>query len=124
MLAAQFRAWRAAGQKVEFIACETLAAGLAECRAQRPDVVLLDLSLHDSDAENTAASVDLFEGEPPPAVVILTGNERPSTIDSCFRHGADSYLNKFMVGKMDYLFMAVLNASLRRQHRPFYARGR
>lgn len=121
-----FDVWNAGPwkDKVSAVYVERLAEGIEQNAAFAPDVVLLDLGLHDSQSDATPLAIPKFTGKPAPAVIVLTGNERPDLIDACFVHGADAYLSKSMVGKIDYLFIAVLNAHLRRKHRPGYCRER
>lgn len=120
-----FEMWNAQWKdKAAVMYAVTLAEGLEQNAAFTPDVVLLDLGLHDSSSDETARAIPKFTGKPAPAVVVLTGNERAELITASFEHGADAYLSKSMVGKVDYLFIAILNAHLRRRYRPGYCRDR
>jgi CheY-like chemotaxis protein len=116
---------RHSGERLEVTFCDGLRTGLEENLVKHPDVVLLDLGLHDSPSDKTAAAIAQFTGHPAPAVVVLTGNERPELVAKCFTAGADSYLHKaILAARFEFLFSVLLNASLRRRHTPSYARPR
>lgn len=71
---------------------ETLAAGLKKLRETEPDVVLLDLSLPDSQGEQTLHKVqEQASGVP---VVVLTGHNDPEDAARLVREGAQDYLVK------------------------------
>lgn len=61
----------------------------------KPDIVLLDLSLPDSDASSTMDFIAEVKRQAPGAlVVVITGDPRDSTRTSALLHGADRFLEK------------------------------
>lgn len=123
LLSRAFQLWREGGQKHELEFAHGLEEGIQKNGVICPDVVLLDLVLDDSrDPLKTAAAIPRFAAAPgcrPPAVIVLTAMEKGEILTACFAHGAEAYVPKGVLPKSpDMLFMAILNACLRREHRP------
>jgi signal transduction histidine kinase len=97
---------------VELITAGRLADGLREASAQRPDVVLLDLSLPDSHGFETFERVHAAEPETP--VVVLSGLDDEALAVRAVHDGAQDYLVK---GQVDgpALFRSMRYA-IERQH--------
>jgi DNA-binding NarL/FixJ family response regulator len=66
--------------------------GLAVARAERPQVVVLDLHMPGAGAIQAVARLKaLF---PSPVVVVLTGDPTPQHRRACLQNGADYFLDK------------------------------
>jgi DNA-binding NarL/FixJ family response regulator len=73
-------------------ACGTLAQALARLAERARDLLLLDLSLRDSDGLATLAAVR--EAAPQVAVVVLSADARPATVMAAIDAGAAGYITK------------------------------
>jgi signal transduction histidine kinase len=71
---------------------KTLAEGVAAAKADRPDVILLDLSLPDSSGLDTVRAVRAAVSDVP--IVVLTGNDEYSLALKALEAGAQDYLVK------------------------------
>ena len=63
-------------------------------RGNRPDLILLDMQmprLKGDDFLRNIKTSGLFGNVP---VIVLSGNENSSDIDTCFKLGADEYIKK------------------------------
>lgn len=80
-------------QGTDVTVARTGAEGLALARSARPDVVLLDLHLPDMSGEDVLAELRAA-GRDAPAVVLLTADAVPSTIERLLASGAGDYLTK------------------------------
>ena len=65
---------------------------VALARQLRPDVVALDISMPVMDGFEAAAELEALER--PPAVLMLTGSNRPEDVDRARRVGARGYITK------------------------------
>ena len=74
------------------IAC-SVATAVRACEAERPDLMLLDLSLPDGDGLSV---LELLAGAPalPPVTVALTGHDDPLTAQRCRAAGCRDVLLK------------------------------
>lgn len=81
-----------AGYKYELFQSNTLSEGLRILRETRVDVVLLDLSLHDSLGFTTLKH--FIKEQPGIPVIVLTGNNNVVLGDQSVRAGAQDYLVK------------------------------
>ncbi|MEP7066050.1 MAG: response regulator [Gemmatimonadota bacterium] len=71
----------------------TVAAASRVLSTDRPDVVLLDLTLGSEDGLALFSSMDAA-GEPRPIVVALTGHDDPATFERCASAGCRAVLVK------------------------------
>ena len=71
----------------------SVAETVAACRAERPAVMLLDLTLPDGDG---LGAIPLLRaaGVLPPVVVALTGHDDPATVERCRQAGCREVLLK------------------------------
>ena len=98
------------GDKEPVIWAKTLADGIAAARNNRPDVVLLDLSLPDSAGLATVQAIRAaLPGIP---IVVLTGHDDSTLAVAALQAGAQDYLVK---GQFDHdaLGRAIRNALVR-----------
>ncbi|MBI5438947.1 MAG: diguanylate cyclase [Nitrosomonadales bacterium] len=98
------------GNKEPAIWAKTLADGIAAARSNKPDVVLLDLSLPDSAGLDTVRAMRAaLPGVP---IVVLTGHDDSALAVAALQAGAQDYLVK---GKFEHdaLGRAVRNALVR-----------
>jgi DNA-binding NarL/FixJ family response regulator len=65
---------------------------VALTRALRPDVVALDISMPVMDGFEAAAQISKLDH--PPAILMLTGSNRPEDVDRARRAGAKGYVTK------------------------------
>jgi two-component system repressor protein LuxO len=75
----------------------TVAEALSTARAERPDLVLLDLTL--PDGEGLAIVRELLVEENPPTFVALTGHDTREVADRCLAAGCASVLVKPVTSK-------------------------
>lgn len=85
--------------RVEVVPAYTLKEGLA--LAPGANVSVLDLTLPDSDSENTRSHIGDFR----PPVIIVTGDDNPETLDDCKAKGA---FRVFVKGQIHGLVEAVI----------------
>lgn len=71
----------------------TVAGTIARCLEERPDVMLLDLTLPDGDGLNALATVRTRDAAPT-LTVALTGHDDPRTIARCRAAGCRDVLVK------------------------------
>src|SRR5262245_50589327 len=86
------RAKEAWDERYDVRCTRTLAQGLEQLARDRVDVVLLDLCLPDSDAEQTVARMRARDGSTP--LVVFTGCEDAELTARAFQAGADDFLVK------------------------------
>ncbi|MDD5300114.1 MAG: diguanylate cyclase [Gallionella sp.] len=98
------------GRKESVIWAKTLADGIAAARSNKPDVVLLDLSLPDSVGLATVRA--MRTAVPGVPIVVLTGHDDSALAVAALQAGAQDYLVK---GKFEHdaLNRAVRNALVR-----------
>jgi diguanylate cyclase (GGDEF)-like protein/PAS domain S-box-containing protein len=98
------------GDKEPVVWARTLAEGIAAARNNDPDVVLLDLSLPDSDGLDTVKGIRAAMNDVP--IVVLTGHNDDSLATAALQNGAQDYLVK---GNFDHdsLGRAVRHAVVR-----------
>ncbi|MEN8161321.1 MAG: response regulator, partial [Myxococcota bacterium] len=77
----------------------TLAEGFDELGRQPVDVLLLDLSLPDSDGVDTVARVR--KQAPHVPLVVFTGSDAPKLAATTLEAGADGHLSKDALGQLD-----------------------
>ena len=80
------------GNKEPVIWAKTLAEGIAAAQSSKPDVVLLDLSLPDSNGLDTVRAMRAALHDVP--IVILTGHDNSVLDDAALKVGAQDYLVK------------------------------
>lgn len=102
------------GVRFEIEATDRLDGGLERLRSERFDLVLLDLSLPDAQANQTIAQMHRVAPQIP--IIALTGLEDPTVIANAVKHGAEDYLVKGTF-KTDVLIRAMLFAIDRAQAR-------
>jgi CheY-like chemotaxis protein len=92
-------AWRlllqATGHRVS--CAGSVAEALTQARAQRPDLVILDLTL--PDGEGLSVISELIVEENPPIFVALTGHDSREVADRCRAAGCASVLVKPVTSK-------------------------
>ncbi|MDD5300121.1 MAG: response regulator [Gallionella sp.] len=100
----------ASGSKASVTWAKTLAEGIATARSNQPDVVLLDLSLPDS--EGLATVQAMRTALPSVPIVVLTGQDDNALANAALQAGAQDYLVK---GQFDHdaLGRAVRHALVR-----------
>jgi PAS domain S-box-containing protein len=81
-------------QAFQLLAAYTGAEGLANCRAERPDCVVLDFQLPDMDALEFLAALKGGRTESPVAVVVVTGQGNEVLAVKAMKAGAHDYLVK------------------------------
>jgi PAS domain S-box-containing protein len=99
----------AEGIRFEFVECGMGEAGLAACRADKPDCLLLDYGLPDMDAIEFLARLKADWGLVPVAVLVLTGSADRSLASHAYRADAQAYLPKRLIGP-ELMMQAVLAA--------------
>lgn len=106
------RAWLAANKEVEFTVthAETLSAGMDRVAEGGIDLILLDLSLPDSDGPHTFRILRARAHQVP--IILLSGNERESLALELVSSGAQDYLVKGRCSA-DVLTRAILYALVR-----------
>jgi signal transduction histidine kinase len=92
------------GSHFEIENCDRLDSAFERLRMRRFDVVLLDLSLPDSDGSATIAR--LHRAVPDVPIIALTGSNNEEVIESAIRQGAEDYLIKGSV-KTDILVRSI-----------------
>jgi two-component system, sensor histidine kinase and response regulator len=92
------------GSHFEIENCDRLDSAFERLRMRRFDVVLLDLSLPDSDGSATIAR--LHRAVPDVPIIALTGSDNEEVIESAIRQGAEDYLIKGSV-KTDILVRSI-----------------
>lgn len=78
----------------EFLEAETAEEGLALCRSEEPDCILLDYRLPDLDGLELLAQLSDEPAERPSAVVMLTGEGDEQVAVEAMKRGAEDYLVK------------------------------
>jgi two-component system sensor histidine kinase/response regulator len=102
------------GVRFEIETTDRFDDGLERLRTGRFDLVLLDLSLPDSEGSQTIAR--MHQEAPQTPIIALTGLDDPTICASAVKHGAEDYLVKGTF-KTDTLIRAMLYAIDRRQAR-------
>ncbi len=97
----------AAGVRFEIETTDRLDGGLERLRTGRFDLVLLDLSLPDSEGSETI--VQIHREAPQIPIIALTGLDDSTIIANAVKHGAEDYLLKGTF-KTDVLIRAMLYA--------------
>lgn len=105
---------------VEFRSATRMDEALSICAEWAPELVMLDLNLRDSSAEQTAPRIAEFKGAP--AVVVLTGTDTHALAIQCAAAGCDSFVYKPIARDLERLCSIVLGAMRRRAYPPLYAR--
>ena len=82
----------AGGNRFKLDCTDRLAAGLERLRASKPDAIILDLSLPDS--QGLASFTRVHEKAPDVPVVVLTGLKDEAVAGQAMRAGAQDYLMK------------------------------
>jgi two-component system KDP operon response regulator KdpE len=96
---------------------ETAGRGLIEARANRPDVILVDLGLPDRDGQTFIRELRSFSQVP---IVVLSARTAEPEMVRALDGGADDYVVKpFQAGEL----LARLRAAIRRQLRAANATG-
>jgi two-component system KDP operon response regulator KdpE len=99
-----------AGYRVE--QAETAARALVEARANRPDVILVDLGLPDRDGQQLIRDIRTFSPVP---LLVLSARTAEDEMVRALDGGADDYVVKpFQAGEL----LARIRAALRRPVRP------
>ena len=93
----------------DFVETETGEEGLAVCRGQAPDCILLDYNLPDLDGLEFLDQMKDGNGEVPLPLVMLTGQGNESVAVEAMKRGAQDYLIKVDLTAAD-LRRAVCNA--------------
>jgi two-component system KDP operon response regulator KdpE len=90
---------------------ESAARALIEARANRPDVVIVDLGLPDRDGQDVIRSIRAHSSVP---IVVLSARTAETQKIAAFDNGADDYVTKpFSAGEL----LARIRAALRRSVR-------
>ena len=100
-----------------FYVAHTAATGLAQCRDQAPDCVLLDFNLPDGDGLDFLTQLRSEQGDNAPAVVMVTGHGNESVAVQAMKLGAQDYLIKGSSadGLRRSIRSAIQQVSLRRE---------
>ncbi len=90
---------KVASRIVEALSFDPLEAGdgleaLALCRAQMPDVVLLDWSMPVMDGREFLRALRAEPGGDAPVVIFCSANDTPQAISEVLEDGADEYIMK------------------------------
>ena len=72
--------------------CEEAGAAIHAVQQQRPDVLLLDISLRNSSGIDVLKAV--ASDHPEMKIVVLTNYTEPQYRDACLQHGAHYFLDK------------------------------
>src|SRR5512140_2974927 len=75
----------------------SVGEALSVCRSERPDLVLLDLTLPDGNGLDIVR--ELIVEENPPTFVALTGHDSHEVFDQCMTAGCNSVLVKPLTSK-------------------------
>ena len=70
------------------------AAGLAQFRARRPELVLLDVMMPGMDGYEVCRALRAFEAAPRVPVIMLTGLDDTASIEKAFESGATDFFAK------------------------------
>ncbi|MEO5375508.1 MAG: response regulator [Alphaproteobacteria bacterium] len=88
---------------------ETAGEGIAHCRAEQPDLVILDLGLPDMDGQEAISAIRAFSTVP---IIVLSVRAGETDKVEALDRGADDYIVKpFGIGEL----MARLRVALRRE---------
>ena len=71
---------------------ETVAEAISAIGKLRPDVVILDIRMPDGSGIDVLQTIK--QGEPAPAVIVLTNYPYPAYRQKCLQAGADFFLDK------------------------------
>ena len=93
--------------KFNVAAVESLADAIQEVKKNRPDVILLDLTVKDSSGIDTV--VRMRDAAPLIPIVITTGNDSQLLVQTAMRKGAQDYLFKNSINQ-ETLNRAICNA--------------
>lgn len=107
-----FSTFKALDDVMELVECETLLTGIERARQGDIDIVILDLSLSDSDRQETVLHIGEFK----PPVIVITGWVDEAMREDCFRHGAYYFIEK--TGVIQGVINACHNAWLHRRYNP------
>jgi CheY-like chemotaxis protein len=77
--------------KIHIFEAETAEAGLAACKKQCPDVIILDFKLPDLDGLQVIEELRKFCDAP---VIFITGQPMPLTQTQAYHRGVVKYLSK------------------------------
>jgi CheY-like chemotaxis protein len=83
------------------LTAQTVRTGLAFCRDQKVDCVVLDLDMDDSSGFEVLLSLIPDPKRPPIAVVVLTRLTNPTMHDTVLHHGAQACLVKRRTSAID-----------------------
>ena len=83
------------------LTAQTVRAGLAFCRDQKVDCVVLDLDMDDSSGFEVLLSLIPDPKRPPIAVVVLTRLTNPTMHETVLHHGAQACLVKRRTSAID-----------------------
>lgn len=78
--------------ELKILKAEKLDQGMKMLQEEKPDIVILDLSLPDSTAERSVSKIPEISKVCP--VIVLTGTEEPEVIRKSIENGAADYLLK------------------------------
>ncbi len=102
----------------QILEADSAAAGLALCRAQIPDGILLGIKLPDFDGFEFLAQLKAQTGDNCPPVIVVSGYNDAATAVTAFKSGVEDYLVKGQISPDDVrlaMRSAIENAELRRK---------
>jgi DNA-binding response OmpR family regulator len=82
------------GREIDFSGAATGAEGLAAARADRPDLILLDLQLPDQTGEDVLRALRAEPALRAVPIVMLSAQASRDTVRRLLEAGADDYLTK------------------------------
>ena len=94
---------------IELLEAETGAAGLQCFNEQRPEIVLLDLSLPDSSGYEILKKIQHYDNKNSIPVIAVSGDSLPEDISKGLNAGFQAYITKPII--IDELF-AVLDTAI------------
>lgn len=94
--------------KLRFVCAKTVKQAELACSVFKPDIVISDLRLPDSDGVETVKRIKGCVGDVP--IIVFSGSASPDIVQECYKEGIARYLTKPLSDYMCTLSAAIITA--------------